>query len=57
MLVIENIKSALRENDSFKKVELFDPVITDEDVKGLFVFNNAEYILLQFVNGFGFCDI
>ena len=33
LLVIENIKKALEDNDSFKKVELFDPVITDEDVK------------------------
>ena len=35
LLVIENIKKALEEGDSFKKVELFDPVITDEDVKRL----------------------
>lgn len=33
LLVIENIKAALDEGDTFKKVELFDPVITDEDVK------------------------
>ena len=33
LLVIENIKSALADNDSFRKVELFDPVITYEDVK------------------------
>lgn len=33
LLVIENIKKALDEGDSFKKTELFDPVITDEDVK------------------------
>jgi 1-acyl-sn-glycerol-3-phosphate acyltransferase len=33
LLVIENIKSALAAGDSFRKVELFDPVITDEDVK------------------------
>ena len=33
LLVIENIKNALADNDSFRKVELFDPVITDEDVK------------------------
>ena len=33
LLVIENIKAALDEGDSFKKVELFDPVVTDEDVK------------------------
>ncbi len=35
LLVIENIKRALEAGDSFKKVELFDPVITDEDVKRL----------------------
>ncbi|MBQ7332834.1 MAG: hypothetical protein IJW38_00625 [Clostridia bacterium] len=33
LLVIENIKKALDSGDSFKKVELFDPVITDEDIK------------------------
>ena len=33
LLVIENIKRALEEGNSFKKVELFDPVITSEDVK------------------------
>ena len=33
LLVIENIKTALEEGNDFKKVELFDPVITDEDVK------------------------
>ena len=31
--VIENIKKALAEGDSFRKTELFDPVITDDDVK------------------------
>ena len=33
LLVIENIKNALIEGNSFKKVELFDPVITEEDIK------------------------
>ncbi len=33
LLVVENIRAALAEGDSFKKVELFDPVVTDEDVK------------------------
>ncbi len=33
LLVIENIKKALDDGDSFKKVEIFDPVITDADVK------------------------
>jgi len=33
LLVIENIKNALAEGDVFKKVELFDPVITDDDIK------------------------
>ena len=33
--VIDNIKNALEEGNSFKKVELFDPIITDEDVKRL----------------------
>lgn len=33
--VIENIRTALEEKNTFKKVELFDPVITDEDVKRL----------------------
>ena len=31
--VIDNIREALQEGDSFKKVELFDPVITDADIK------------------------
>lgn len=31
--VIENIKTALEEGDSFRKVELGDPKITDEDIK------------------------
>jgi len=33
LLVIKNIEDALKADDHFKKVELFDPVITDEDVK------------------------
>lgn len=33
LAVIDNIKKALEEGDSFKKVELNDPVVTDEDVK------------------------
>ena len=33
LLVIENIKKGLSENDSFRKVELFDPIISDTDVK------------------------
>jgi 1-acyl-sn-glycerol-3-phosphate acyltransferase len=33
LLVIENIKNAVKDGDYFRKVELFDPVITDEDVK------------------------
>ena len=31
--VIENIRKAVEEGDTFRKVELHDPVITDEDVK------------------------
>ena len=31
--VIDNIKKAIEEKNSYKKVELFDPVITDDDVK------------------------
>lgn len=37
LAVIDNISLALEEGDSFKKVELFDPVITDEDVKRVIV--------------------
>ncbi len=33
LLVIDNIKKALAEGDHFKKAELFDPVITNEDIK------------------------
>lgn len=31
--VIENIAAAVAEGDSFRKVELFDPVITEEDIR------------------------
>ncbi len=31
--VIENIRAALSEGDTFRKVELFDPIITDEEVR------------------------
>ena len=41
LAVIANIARAVEEKDSFRKVELFDPVITDEDVKRVILpFNN-----------------
>lgn len=41
LAVIDNIARAVEEKDSFRKVELFDPVITDEDVKRVILpFNN-----------------
>ena len=33
LAVIANIERALRDGDSFRKVELGDPKITDEDVR------------------------
>ncbi len=33
LAVIENIRKALSDGDFFRKVELFDPVVSDEDVK------------------------
>ena len=33
LLVIENIRTALCEGDSFRKVELYDPTPTDEEIK------------------------
>ncbi len=33
LAVVQNIKEALSANDPFRKVELFDPVISDEDIK------------------------
>ncbi len=33
LAVIDNIRAALESNDSFRKVELHDPVITTEDIK------------------------
>ena len=37
LAVIENIRSSLSRGDSFRKVELHDPVVTDEDVKRVIV--------------------
>ena len=31
LLVIDNIARALQDGDTYRKVELFDPIITDED--------------------------
>ena len=41
LAVIDNIARAVSEGDSFRKVELYDPVITDEDIKRVILpFNN-----------------
>ena len=40
--VIENIAAAVRDGDSFRKVELHDPKITDEDIRRVILpFDNA----------------
>ncbi len=41
LAVIDNIALALRDNDSFRKVEIGDPVVIDEDIKRVILpFNN-----------------
>ena len=43
LAVIENIAAALRDGDTFRKVELHDPVVTDEDIKRVIVpFDNLK---------------
>ncbi len=37
LAVIENIRQALKDGDKFRKVELSDPVISDEDVKRVII--------------------
>ena len=54
LAVIANIARAAEEGDSFRKVELSDPIITDEDIKRVIVpFDNLRRTLPSKLRAFG----